>query len=94
MFTIDFSSKAKKDFKKIDKINIQFIYDSLRKFRKSFSSEYESALLKTGKIKKLKGYKKPIYRLKLRSYRIVYEKYEDKLVILVLHVTSRESTYK
>ena len=94
MFTIDFSSKAKKDFKKIDKTSIQFIYDSLHEFRKSFSSEYESALLKTGKIKKLKGYKKPIYRLKLRSYRIVYEKHEDKLVILVLHVTSRESAYK
>ena len=94
MFTIDFSSKTKKDFKKIDKTSIQFIYDSLREFRKSFSSEYESALLKTGKIKKLKGYKKPIYRLKLRSYRIVYEKHEDKLVILVLHITSRESAYK
>jgi mRNA interferase RelE/StbE len=47
-----------------------------------------------GKIKKLQGQKEELYRLKLRTYRVVYKKYEDRLVILVVHVTSREGAYK
>lgn len=48
----------------------------------------------TGKIKKLQGQKEELYRLKLRSYRVIYKKYEDRLVILVVHVTTRESAYR
>jgi len=48
----------------------------------------------TEKIKRLQGKKEILYRLKLRSYRVVYKKYEDKLVILVIHFTTRESAYK
>ncbi len=94
MYEIDFSTKAKKDFNNIDKSNTQFIYDSLCEFANNFSSDYEQNLLKTGKIKKLKGKKEIIYRLKLRSYRVIYKKYNNKLVILVLHVTSREGAYR
>lgn len=94
MYAIDFSSIAKKDFKKIDKSDIQFIYDSLYEFCKNFSSDYEKSLMHSGKIKKVKGQKELLYRLKLRTYRVIYKKYEDKLVILVLHVTTRESAYK
>lgn len=94
MYAIDFSSIAKKDFKKIDKSDIQFIYDSLYEFCKNFSSDYEKSLMHSGKIKKLKEQKELLYRLKLRTYRVIYKKYEDKLVILVLHVTTREGAYK
>ena len=45
-------------------------------------------------LKKLQGQKEVLYRLKLRSYRVIYKKYEDRLVILVVHVTTRESAYK
>jgi len=48
----------------------------------------------TGKIKKLQGQKEELYRLKLRSYRIIYKKYENRLVILVVHITTRENAYK
>ena len=94
MYEIDFSTKAKKDFKKINKSELQFLYDSLYEFANKFSNEYELSLMKIGKIKKLQGKSESLYRLKLRSYRIVYKKYEDKLVIFVLHVTTRESAYK
>jgi mRNA interferase RelE/StbE len=94
MYTIEFSTIAKKDFKKIDKSDIQFIYDSLYEFCKNFSSDYEKSLMQSGKIKKLKGQSEVLYRLKLRSYRVIYKKYDDKLVILVLHVTTREGAYK
>lgn len=94
MYTIEFDNVSKKDFKKIDKHNQVFILDSLDNFINNFSSEYETALISSGKIKKLKGQKEVLYRLKLRSYRVIYKKYKDKLVILVVHVTTRESAYK
>ena len=94
MYNIEFKSSVKKDFKKIDKSDILFIRDNLKDFVKNFSSEYESTLISSGKIKKLQGQKEELYRLKLRSYRVIYKKYENKLVILVVHVTIREGAYK
>jgi len=94
LYTIEFDNVSKKDFKKIDKHNRVFILDSLDDFINNFSSEYETALMSSGNIKKLKGQKEVLYRLRLRSYRVIYKKYEDKLVILVVHVTTRESAYK
>ena len=94
MYTIEFDNVSKKDFKKIDKHNQVFILDSLDDFINNFSSEYETYLMQTGKIKKIKGQSEVLYRLKLRSYRVIYKKYEDRLVILVVHVTTREGAYK
>lgn len=94
MYTIDLSNNAKKDFKTINKADIQFIYNSLYEFVKNFTPEYEASLMSTGKIKKLKAQKETLNRLKLRSYRVIYKKYDDKLVILVVHVTTREGAYK
>ncbi len=94
MYEIDFSKVARKDFKTINKSDIQFLYDSLYDFAKNFSSEYEISLMTTGKIKKLQGQKEELYRLKLRTYRVIYKKEEDRLIILVLHVTTREGAYR
>ncbi|MFT7005452.1 MAG: mRNA interferase RelE/StbE [Sulfurimonas sp.] len=94
MYKIDFKPSVKKDFKNINKADIAFIRSSLNEFVKNFSSEYEKNLMSSGKIKKLQGQKELLYRLRLRSYRIVYKKYEYKLVILVVHVTTREDAYK
>ena len=94
MYEIDFSKIARKDFKTINKSDIQFLYDSMYDFAKNFSSEYEISLMTTGKIKKLQGEKEELYRLKLRSYRVIYKKYDYKLIILVLHVTTREGAYR
>lgn len=94
MYILEFANSSKKELKKVDKHSQAFILDSLEDFIESFSSEYEIALMHTGKIKKLQGQKEELYRLKLRSYRVIYKKYEDRLVILVVHVTTRESAYR
>ncbi|MBC8236775.1 MAG: type II toxin-antitoxin system mRNA interferase toxin, RelE/StbE family [Helicobacteraceae bacterium] len=94
MYILAFNNASKKDLKKIDKHNQSFILDSLEDFIQNFSSEYETALTNSAKIKKLQGQKEELYRLKLRSYRVIYKKYENKLVILVVHVTTREGAYK
>jgi len=94
MYTIDFSRSSKQDFKKINKADIQFIHNSLTEFIQNFSPKYEASLMQTGKIKKLQGQSEVLYRLKLRSYRVIYKKYEDRLIILVVHVTTREGAYR
>ncbi len=94
MYTIEFNNQSKKDFKNINRADIQYLYDSLFLFASNFSAAYETNLMQTGKIKKLQGQKETLYRLKLRSYRIIYKKEDEKLVILVLHVTTREGAYK
>lgn len=94
MYILEFGNSAKGDLKNIDKYNQVFILDSLDEFIQNFSFEYEKSLMHSGKIKKLQGQKELLYRLKLRSYRIIYKKYEDRLVILVLHITTREGAYR
>ena len=91
---MEFKSSVKKDFKHIAKADAVFIKESLLMFVKSFSAVYEQELLKTGKIKKLQGEAEPLYRLKLRRYRVIYKKENDRLVILVLSVKSREGAYR
>ena len=94
MYTLEFSKSSKKELKRISKHFQAFILDSLEEFANNFSSDYETALMSTGKIKKIQGQKEEFYRLKLRSYRIIYKKYDDKFVILVVHITTREGAYK
>ena len=94
MYALEFTRSSKKELKNIDRYQQSYILDSLEKFVDSFSSQSETRLMKSGKIKKLQGQKELLSRLKLRSYRAVYKKYKDRLLILVLHVTTREDAYR
>ena len=94
MYSVVYQKTAIKDFKRIDKSNLKYITDSILKFTNNFSFEYEQEHLKTGKIKKLQGMNEELYRLKLRTYRVIYKKEEDRLIILVVAVKSRENSYK
>jgi len=94
MYQVIYQNSAIKDFKKIDKAHKKFLTDTIYEFVNNFSHEYEYELIKTGKIKKLRGEEEELYRLKLRSYRVIYKKENDELIILVLSVKSRENSYK
>ena len=94
MYTLEFEKSVKKDFKNINISDIKFIKESLYSFIENFSFEYEQELLRTGKIKKLQGMEEELYRLRLRTYRVIYKKEEDRLIILVVSVKSRENSYK
>ncbi len=94
MYNIEFNRNVKRDLKHINKSDILFIQDSLREFAKNFSNSYELSLMQKGKIKKLKGQIEELYRLRLRSYRVIYKKHDDRLVILVLHATTCENAYR
>lgn len=93
MYTLELTKSSLKDLKKIDKHNQAYILDSLEDFISKFSTEFEISLFKSRKIKKLKGQDEELFRLKLRSYRVIYKKEDNKLIILVLHITTRENAY-
>jgi len=94
MYELVYKRSAIKDLKNIDKKEQKYLSDSLLNFATHFSPSYEQELLKSGKIKKLQSFEEDLYRLKLRSYRAIYLKEDDKLTLLVLAVKSRENSYK
>ncbi|MCT7461790.1 type II toxin-antitoxin system RelE/ParE family toxin [Aliarcobacter cryaerophilus] len=92
-YSLDFDKKASKDLLSLDKSIRNFILDELEIFINNFDETYEKELIKITKIKALQGEYKGLYRLRLRTYRLIYEKHNDKLVILVLRVSHRKDIY-
>ncbi|QCD52501.1 type II toxin-antitoxin system RelE family toxin [Campylobacter sp. RM16192] len=93
-WSLEFEERAVKELKNLDKPIANFILAALEEFIINFSHDYEKELIKTGKIKHLKGSLSGLYRLRLRSFRIVYEKLEDRLIIYVLSAADRKDVYK
>ena len=92
-YTLIFHPVAKKELDKFDRQIKTYIVKSLTQFIEAYSVEYETELIKQSKIKKLKGEYKGFYRLRLRSYRVIYEKLENKLIIHIVRVAYRKEAY-
>ena len=90
---LKFKNSVKKDFNNIGFLESAKIMKSLNDFIENFSEDQERILLKNGNIKRLKGSLEDCYRLRLRTYRVIYEKRETELIILVLRVGSRGDVY-
>lgn len=90
---LKFRNSVKKDFNNIGFLESAKIMKSLNDFIENFSEDQERILLKNGNIKRLKGSLEGCYRLRLRTYRVIYEKRENELIILVLRVGSRGDIY-
>ena len=90
---LKFKNSVKKDFNNIGFLESAKIMKSLNDFIENFSDDQERILLKNGNIKRLKGSLEGCYRLRLRTYRVIYEKRENDLIILVLRVGSRGDVY-
>ena len=78
---------ARKKLQKMDpllRVKFAEYIDSLENFEKA---------IKILDIKKLKWYKNR-YRLRIWKYRVLFEKYDDKLIILVIDIWSRWDVYK
>lgn len=90
---LKFRNSVKKDFNNIGFFESAKIIKSLNDFIENFSEDQERILLKNGNIKRLKGNLEGCYRLQLRTYRVIYEKRENELIILVLRIGSRGDVY-
>lgn len=93
-WSLKFSSGVEKDLRKIDRPDARFILDSLESFARDFGDRYEAELMKSGKVKALSGEWEGFHRLRLRSYRAIYKKYGEALVILVVRVAHRKDAYR
>lgn len=94
MYIVEFSNSAKKDLYALDKQVKSFITKSLLEFEANFDSEYENNLIRTGKIKALKGDWNGFYRLRLRTYRVIFTKESGRLIILIVRVSHRKNVYE
>lgn len=93
-YQIEFHEKVYKELKSVGKLNAKIILSLIKDFAENFSTEYECALIKTGKIKKLNSLNNELYRLRLRSYRVIYFKDNEYLKILIVRVGHRKNVYK
>lgn len=94
MYKIELTNNSKKELDALDRQVKSFVLKSLVEFETNFDTEYENNLIKTGKIKALKGEWSGFYRLKLRIYRVIYIKEADKLIILVVRISHRKDVYE
>ncbi len=92
-YALEFHPAAKKELDKLDYQTKFFIIKSLNLFISSYSKDYEKELTKQSKIKKLKGNWEGFYRLRLRNYRIIYEKIDEKLVVYIIRIAHRKEVY-
>jgi len=84
MYSIEFKKSVKKDLKNIDKSKIKAILREIERLKTGIDDK-ENVI-------KLKG-NNPYYRLRIGDYRIIFEKFDDRLVILVVKVGHRKEIY-
>jgi mRNA interferase RelE/StbE len=92
-WTLRFASGIDRDLKRVDRSDARFIVDSLIHLVENYST-IEGDFLKTGRIKRLSGRWEGFLRLRLRTYRVIYKKYQETLVILVVRIAHRREAYR
>ena len=92
-FRLEFHRKAKKELDKLDFQTKVFIVRSLELFIDSYDETYERQMIERGNIRQLKGEWRGFYRLRLRNYRVIYEKINDRLVIHIVRIAHRREVY-
>ncbi len=86
-YTLRFLGKALQDLKKIDLPFQKIIKEKLLILAEN------PAVLKNN-IKKLAGTKENYFRLRIGSYRVIYEKMDKELVILIIRIGHRREIYQ
>lgn len=92
-YHLQFHPAAKKELDKLDHQVKVFIVQSLSLFIEGYNDQYETDMMQQSKIKKLQGEWRGFYRLRLRDYRVIYEKINDQLVIHIIRIAHRREVY-
>ena len=92
-YVLEFHPSSLKELKKLDNQIQSFVISSIEIFINSYSVEYENEMIRSSKIKKLKGKWQGFFRLRLRNYRVIYEKIDNKLVIHIVRIAHRKEVY-
>ena len=92
-YRLEFHPAAKKELNKLDHHMRIYIVQSLSQFIEAYSPAYERELMHRSKVKKLKGEWKGFYRLRLRNYRVIYEKIDEGIVVHIVRIAHRREVY-
>lgn len=87
MYELKFLGRALQDLKKIDFPHQKIIKEKLLILA-------ENPDIVKDNIKKLAGTKEDYYRLRVGNYRIIYEKRDTDLIILVIRIGHRREVYQ
>ena len=82
------------DLKRLDRPEQRFILESLDRLAAGYSPPFVTELIRTGKLKRLQGQWKGFFRLRLRSWRVIYREYRKSLLILVVRIGHRREVYE
>jgi len=85
-YRVEFSGNSKKQLKKYDKNTINRIISSIESLTESPYNHPHS--------KSMKGYEGNIYRLRVGDFRIIYEIYDDNILIFIVKIGSRGDIYR
>ena len=89
MYKLFIDEKAVKELSKFDKPIQKFILDSME----TFAGNYES-IKRSKRVKALVSNFKGFYRLRLRTFRVIFKEYSEKLIIYVVRISHRKNVYK
>ena len=83
-------------------LNIEFSNNSKRFLKNANKELYGGVMERIGNLKKepipsdskiVKGFKGKVYRVRVGSYRILYEIYKEQSKLLIVKIDKRESVY-
>ncbi|BFH60474.1 type II toxin-antitoxin system RelE family toxin [Paenibacillus azoreducens] len=86
IYKVILSSEAEKALKKLDKPMTRRIFNAL--------DQLSNDPWNHANTKKMKGTEKDVYRLRVGSYRLIYEIINEELIILVVRIGPRGDIYK
>ena len=86
MYKLKFLGKALEDLKRIDRAHQKIIKAKLLILAKN------PAVLKNN-IKKIGGAEESLYRLRTGSYRVIFRRKEDQLIIIIVRIGHRREIY-
>jgi mRNA interferase RelE/StbE len=92
--SLRYASAVSRDLQRLDPSDARFVLDSLERFASRCEPAYESRLVKSGRVKRLKGEWKGYSRLKLRAFRVIYKRHEESLVVFVVRASHRTDAYR
>lgn len=87
MYKLEFLTSAAKELKKLDFVIQKRIKNKLELFVQR-PEQFK------GEVKPLSGKFKNKFRLRIGRYRVVYQKQDDKLIILVVRIGHRNNVYQ
>ena len=93
-WTLVYQPGVAKDLKRLDRPEQRFIMESLDRLVAGYSPAFVTELIRTGKLKRLQGQWKGFFRLRLRSWRVIYREYRKSLLILVVRIGHRREVYE